>query len=327
MSTTSKPSKSDKLNKRKLSPNSSNKNTTSTSTKRNKPSILSTDEMDEFRKILESTMANVSKQIMDSQNTLNDKISSLSTDIRNDMKSQIDSLQNSLSTFTSNVNIEIGNMQTELNKQSEQLAVHDDDISRVTLLNQLRISGIPSTPNESLILIFKKIADEIKYNMENPISVPHIRRIITRKNGQLSYTNTIIMYFNGNHWKDSFYSQYLRNAPFNKNFLDSMKCSKIIIGEHLTKNNAAIFSKCLTHRKNSTIAQTYTSNGIVYVKSKKGKTEPAFMIRTENDLQQFLDNINHSSDVSIQNGNNNIEPLNDDHHCSIPTSDEQSSST
>lgn len=257
--------------------------------------------MEEFRKMIEASMANVSKQIKETQNTLNDKISSLGTDIRDDMKSQIDSLQNSLSTFTSNVNMEIGAVRSELNKHSDHLAIHDDDISRISLMNQLRISGISSTPNENLKLIFKKISNEIKYNTDDPISIPHIRRIMNRKNGTISYTNTIIMYFTGNHWKECFYGQYLRNAPFKKEFLDTMNCSKIIIGEHLTKTNASLFSKCLTHKKNNIIAQTYTSNGVVYVISKRGKGEPAIIIRSEKDLQHFLDNTNHQMVIEDEN--------------------------
>lgn len=304
MSTLNVQNKGDKVNKRKLSPHSPSKNIISTSTKRNKTTELSASEMEEFKKMIESSMANVSKQIKETQNTLNDKISSLGNDIRDDMKSQINSIQNSLSTFSSNVNNEIGSMRNELNKHSDHRSIHDDDISRITLMNQLRISGIQSTPNENLLSIFKGISNEIKYNIDDPISIPHMRRIINRKNGTMAVTNTIIMYFNGNHHKENFYGLYLRNVPFKKDFLDTMKCSKIIIGEHLTKTNASLFSKCLALKKNNILAQTYTSNGIVYVKSIKGKTEPAFMIRTEKDLQHFIDNINYQTDILNQNISN-----------------------
>lgn len=295
--------------KRKLSPLSKNNNKV-ISNKRSKQSNLTNREMDAIRELIESSMKVVSQQITTTQNALDNKISSLRTQISDDVKEKIDGLQQSLATFSNNVNTEIVNMKLELKHQSDRIQVNEDDISRVTLLNQLRITGILPSQNENLRSIFEKIAKEIDYNIDDSTKIPHLRRILSRKNGVISQTNTIILYFTASHIKDQFYSQYLHKVPFSKGFLNEMKCDKIIIGENLTKTNAMIFAKCLSYKKSGKIAQTFTNNGIVYIKFLRGKAELPHQIRTEHDLLNLIDKNNVVTTDEQPHGNNiGISPL------------------
>lgn len=277
--------------KRKLSPVPTN-TSQDTSNKRIKQANLTNKEMEAIKELIESSMNIVSQQITSSQNALDNKISSLRSQISDDVKEKIDGLQQSLAAFSNNVNIEIANMKLELKHHGDRLQLNEDDISRVTLLNQLRITGILPSQNENLKTIFEKIALEIDFNINDSTKIPHVRRIMSRKNGVLSHTNTIILYFTASHFKEQFYSQYLHKAPFRKGFLDEMKCDKIIIGENLTKTNALIFAKCLAYKKSGKIAQTFTNNGIVYIKFMRGKTELAHQVRTEHDLLSLIDKNN-----------------------------------
>lgn len=119
----------------------------------------------------------MSKQIQKSQEELNKNIESMSADIRTDMKGQIETLQNSLNTFSSNINSEISIMKNVMDNHDEHLNLHDDDIQRVTLLNQLILTGISPTQNENLKSIFETIAKHINYNTNDPMSIPQLRRI------------------------------------------------------------------------------------------------------------------------------------------------------
>lgn len=134
---------------------------------------------------------------------------------------------------------------------------------------------------------------------------------MVRRNGIITHTNTIILYFVAAHSKEKFHSQYLHKAPLKKEFLDQMKCDKIIIGEHLTKTNALLFTKCLALRKSDQIAQTFTSNGIVLIQFIRGKNEPAHQIRSEKDLLALIEKNKAIIKTNISNSNKEGESVQD----------------
>lgn len=105
------------------------------------------------------------------------------------------------------------------------------------------------------------------------------------KNGTVSPTNTIIMIFADYNFKVKFYYQFAKKYPLNKGFFSiSMKNTIISIDENLTKKNTVILSKCINYKNEGKVAQTFTVDGIVYIKYKSGGNEKSYAVRTARQL-------------------------------------------
>lgn len=273
-------------NKRLLTPEKKSPNQVEQITKKKKKSSPFTKEdMEEIMKLITDQISGVSKQLIDTQTAIDNKITSMDVGL----KDELGALKTAMDNFSSNVKNQISELKTELINHNNRITNNENDIDRVTLLNQLRLTGLPAKENENLKNIFDKIAAEIGYNTDEPNSQPVLKRIPYRKNGILSGSNTIIMYFVAQHFKDKFYSLYLQKAPLKPDIFSNDENSRIIIGENLTKFNAAILQHCFALKRDVKLAQAYSFNGIVYIKFKKGKNEPAFPIRNKIDVDVLIE--------------------------------------
>lgn len=272
-----------KGNKRLLTPEINETLKESQLTKKIKKSSLIKAEMEDIKKFIAEQLAGVSKQITDTKNALDQKISSLDDDLKNDLSN----IKLAMDSFSSNVTHELSSLKSEIIKHDQRINNNTDDIDRIQLLNQLRVTGVPSSENEDLKLVFDKIAIEIGYDNNDPNGIPLIRRIPLRKNGLTIGSNTIILYFVAQHFKDKFYSLYLHKAPLKSDLLGNNETVRI--GENLTKHNAAILRYCALQKKENKIAQAYTSNGLVYIKFKRGKTEKPLLIRNTYDIDYLIE--------------------------------------
>lgn len=82
--------------------------------------------------------------------------------------------------------------------------------------------------------------------------------------------------------------------------------TNITVGENLTKNNADIFALAKAMKRNKQIAQTFTENGLVYVKLEKGRTVQAILIRSKRQLEQLVGVHNEMETSAIGDLNSNI---------------------
>lgn len=178
--------------------------------------------------------------------------------------------------------------QTQRNAKLTNPGHNEVDISKIPIINQLLLKGIPFAQNEDLQSIFTSVAKEIDYFLLIPSRYPKLQRQTIIKNGIESPTNTIIMYFTDHRSKQRFHSQFVQNCPNTKTFLTALNTNQILIGENLTKENDAIFSECLKYKKNKKIATTFSDDGIVYIKFKKGGNEPKYPITSKMDLDHCI---------------------------------------
>lgn len=271
--------------KRKLTPENNSKQPSGNLVKRNKKSDLNKKEMEEIQKFIAESLKGVCGQIANVQNALDIKITEMANQVSGNVKEEINTLKESMDTIASNVSNQISLIEDKLTNHNTRLDNNEDDIERITLLNQLRIVGLPFNDNENLMDFFNKLSKVIGYSTENTASMPSLRRIPLRKNGMITGSNTIIVYFNAQHYKDNFYASYLRKLPIKSEMFDQPEHVRIIIGENLTKKNAAIFNYCNTLKKEGKLAQLYSSNGLIYIKFKKGRNEKSHVIRCKQDIE------------------------------------------
>lgn len=175
------------------------------------------------------------------------------------------------------------------------------DISKIPLINQVLLKGIPVAQNEDLPSIFMSIAKEIDYDTSDPLSIPQLQRQLTVKIKPARPSSTIIMYFADHDFKTKFYNQFFEKFPLKKEFLRTMKTTIIIIGEKLTKENAAILTKCRKYKKDNKIATAYSNDGIVYIKFKKGTDEKAYEVKSKDELDSIIKSNGQNEDVAGKN--------------------------
>lgn len=180
------------------------------------------------------------------------------------------------------------------------------DVSNIPLINQVLLKGIPVANKEDLQSIFMRIAKEIDYDTTNPLSIPQLHRQLTVRMPARE-SSTIIMYFADHDFKTKFYNQFFEKYPLKKEFLNTMKTNIIILGENLTKENASILTKCRKYKRDNKIATTYSNDGIVYIKFKKGNNEKAYAVKSKEELDSIIksngQNMDEAGDVTAANVN------------------------
>lgn len=170
---------SNELNRKTRSAKRKNESPTTENTtqkpKKQKPFKLTSKDMDEPKNIL----TNLQSQLANSHNTLEAKIDNIGAKLDSD----INSINNKFENYASNISSNIVTIESELYSHSERIFNTEDDIKRVTLLNQLRILGFPAVINENLMGIFDGIAKKIGYVIQNQNEIPTISRIPIRSRG------------------------------------------------------------------------------------------------------------------------------------------------
>lgn len=176
---------------RNSSPEASPEITNAKNAKKIKKSKMTSKDIDELKSLITLITPAIEKKICDSHQILESKINELG----NKVNTEIHLLKSSVDDFKSEVGRDMNVMKVQLSEHAQLLENTDDDFDRIKLHQDLRIAGIIFKDNENLIEIFKKIAAEIGFNIEQ--CTPTLERIAIRNRttGQMIPSNTIIIHF------------------------------------------------------------------------------------------------------------------------------------
>lgn len=293
-----KPTKS--MNKRLLSPELKSKND---NTKKHKQSAMTSQDINDIKSLIEASRINISEQIQQSQNNLETKFNELAAKVNVD----VTSLKNTVEEFKTKVTSEFDNIKSQLSEHTQRIDNTDDDIQRVKLFGDLRVTGFPAKDGENLRETFDKIAKEIGYIVTAETAIPTIQRMPMKNkaNGVIVPSITIMFHFSTPRQKQIFYSYYLGKMPLDPTKFGLSADNRITIGESLTRKNAQIFKKAQTYKKNGKISQTFTEDGLVKIRFKKGKGEPTLLIRNETALELYIAQNEVTSTTNMQHVINN----------------------
>lgn len=168
---------------------------------------------------------------------------------------------------------------------STRIDENTDEIQRMHLSNELRITGLSSNEGDNIMERFKALSAFIEFDTNNPTNVPSLSciKITDKTTGSSSNTGVVRVQFLAAHIKTHFYGLYLQKLPLTLEKIGLTGTNRIYINENLTKNNAKIFSEARKLKKANLFASVYTVNGLVNVKISKG--DKASTIRNETDLE------------------------------------------
>lgn len=220
--------------------------------------------------------------------------------IRSEMKSMADAINANMTTQLASINTRIDTMQSEFNEQFkvirtdidkciDQLDMSDENIKRVTLLNELKLSGIAHKNDENLQEIFFSIAQLIGFDTSNPSNIPELSRTTRRANNVTTMLPLVIMRFVAKHIRNNFYGLYLAKASKQPIKTEDIKLAQggfVRIGENLTQHNQMIFIEAMRLKRGKMLAKVHTTDGIVHVK--RIATDKPTAIKTKRELDEML---------------------------------------
>lgn len=267
--------------KRNLSPESKPNN--EKPKKKSKPSKMSSKDIEELKSLITTSSSASEKRI-------SDLLEKNFTDLGKKFNQEVQQLKNSVDEFKTQVGDDLNNVQIQLKNHNQRIENTEDDIERLKFSQDLRVIGFAYKDNENLVEIYQKIALEIGFNMAQCPNTPILERIPIRNKttGLMIPSNTILFHFASVRQKQLFYSCYLNKMPLKPEKFGLTEEQRIIIGEQLTLKNAKLFKSAQTLRKDQKIAQTFTENGLIKIKFKKGKDSETFTIRNSIALESLV---------------------------------------
>lgn len=198
---------------------------------------------------------------------------------------QVDNIDKRLSEVVSKYEEKFAATDMQISQLSANVNKNENDIMRMERLNELRIIGIPFSPNENLQEIFASISDSIKYNSTTMFNFPSLFRIgannrnVTNPN---AISSAIIARFQTKMIKQNFYSCYLSNKNRTLKNIGFNRDGNYLISENLTKFNKNLFDQAYILKRESKVHQVYTIDGLVYIRKQVG--QKSTVIRCSSDL-------------------------------------------
>lgn len=234
---------------------------------------------------------------------LSEQMNSLGKEIKESLQSQIAQTNQRMDSIETNVNKQLTTIQSDVSSCIEKISNTENEIARLSKLNELRINGIPYSNEENIHQHFNAIAQLIGFDSSIPTHIPSLTRTYSRNKTtkQMQPSTTIIAKFVAKHIRDEFYSAYLgkiaKNNPLTPEMINLPKGNRLLISESLTVNNSKIFSVCMQLKKEKTLAQVFTQDGLVCIKSIK--TNKATVVRSQRDVDLFIANLNIEKPTTI----------------------------
>lgn len=293
--------------------------------KKQKVAKMTAQDIADLKNLITNSNEFVSNKIDVSQAALESKVNDWGTQLNQ----EVSQLKTSVDDFRGKVEANIASISSNLQSHSQRLDNVEDDIQRVRLCQDLRLTGVSPTENENILEIFRKVATEIGFVIDNNTMMPTLERkqFKNKTTNQLMPSHTIIIHFATASQKQSFYSLYLHKMPLDPAKLGLNQTNGVFIGENLTSVNATVFRRAKAMKREQKIAQVFTEDGIVHVRLVKGQAlhvirnvtsleilvaqhgqiAPAD-IATANGLSNennIVNNSNNTADNSTTNGNGN----------------------
>lgn len=197
-----------------------------------------------------STLINELKQHMEQSylaltNTINDKISSMQTEVR--------SVADQFSTLTANVD-------RKMKEHDCAISTRLDQLERKEKMLDVIVKNIPKVPSEVMSTIFSAICLTIGLQDRPRILTMYRMRISNQR------TPPIVIKFLDWNQKLLFMNAYLKNHSLSTDNIGFDTSSRIYVNDALSKRNSIIFAKALALKKRGLLRSVATKSGLVFVK-------------------------------------------------------------
>lgn len=225
------------------------------------------------------------------QGTIRDEMRIMGDDIKAEFQTKITQLQEQVEANKMNVQTQINEMKSDIAMCMGQSNSADDDLQRISKLNELKITGIVHANNENLNVIFSEIAKLVGFELTTVNNVPTVNRVQRWNPTSKTKTPTpiVIIKFVANHIRDDFYRKYMNKIatkPIMPEDINLPAGKQVIIGENLTVMNSKIFIEASKMKRENKLCTLFTQEGIVHVKAIKN--EKATAIRSQRQLEIFI---------------------------------------
>lgn len=205
------------------------------------------------------------------ESTVKHEVNLLGEQLKVDIRSQVTDINKKIDQIQSNVNSEIVTMKKSVDNCLDRIHSNEDDVKRIAKLNELKIKGIPYTPDENLHEIFKAISNYVGFDLSHTNNLPRLNRMQKRDNEtkQIVQQPTIILNFIAKHIRDNFYLLYLTKVasnPLMTEHINLAQGSRVIISENLTAVNQNLFVSAMKLKLDKKLTKVFTRDGLVQIK-------------------------------------------------------------
>lgn len=266
-----------------------------TSTPTQKRKATSPSQIPEAKKTIQPTMAvtlgDLEAMFEKQTATINQNMKTVGDELKLSFLDEIKKLHERVDAIESNVSDQISCLRTDVDTCINRLNSNDDDLIRISKLNELKINGIAHTNNENVRDIFCAIANHIGYDTSCPTSIPDIVRMQKRNNQTNDFIPmpSMIMKFVASHIRNTFYGLYLNKAtrePILSEHINLPQGSTIRISEVLTPQNQTIFTEAIKAKRDKKLLKVKTVDGLVRVKATQ--PEGFVTIRSHRELDLYI---------------------------------------
>lgn len=221
-------------------------------------------------KLVDEKMVGMEKNIMDQVNAyqqrsdekvckIEKRMDEIVNQVHIDMNAAIDE---KLSGFEQKIK---GMVTSTLSNASSGIAENRiDQLERQVRMNELVISGVPTTDNEKLMEIIASICRVIQFHGGSE-AIETCFRLPIHNNRRRS-SPSIIVKFWGADGKNDFFKRYFATKKLCTSMIGYSAPSRIYVNENLTKKNFDIFCKARDLKKEGKIIRFNTQRGRVTVK-------------------------------------------------------------
>lgn len=225
------------------------------------------------------------------QNTIKSEIKSLGDELKAALNEELAKINDRVDHIEVNINNQISELKLEVGNNLERLSTTDDDVLRMSKIDELKINGITHVKGENLQEIFKSISQVIGFDTSNPTHIPNLVRAYKRDHQRNEFipTPSIIAKFMAKHIRSDFYGLYLSRIskkPILSEHINLAQGARLLIGENLTSINQALFKEAIKLKRDKKLLKVITVDGLVQVKSTS--TERYMTIRSQRELDLYV---------------------------------------
>lgn len=209
--------------KRILSPDAPE--TTVSNSKKQKKYKMSAQDINEIKKCIVESNNSLLAKMESTHSSLESKIDGLASQV----SAEVSTLKESFEQLRSKVSCDVNEIENILHEHTTRIENNEDDLERMQLNSDLRISGFPVRDGENLLDLYHYISSEIGYDSNFQTYPTSIERVpmLNRATGLQMPSTTIMIHFAAPRLKQMFYSLYLNKMP-----LDPKKIRLIRIKSH-----------------------------------------------------------------------------------------------
>lgn len=217
-------------------------------------------------KELESTKAEITKQIHDGMQT-----------VKTELKAEFETIRTQLEESICEIN-------TSVYQNKEAIRSTTEALTRSFNVSDLIVSGVPFMRNENLSDYFATWCKSLGYTNTPLVDARRLSKLPMT----VGKKYLILLQFAITNQRSDFYSCYLKTRSLTLDQIGFKTKDRIYVNENLTASARIIKAKAVAARREGKLHAVFSRDGVIFVKKKKTATDVVQSVESEDQLISLL---------------------------------------